>query len=345
MSSLPKNKTLFRILIVFAAAAFLSTACGVTQKFAKSTPTAVPTIEIPTATPLPPDRVVLVAPADADPTLVANAQAVLTDLSASSGLEFETRPEITEDTLSKDLKIVVFLSHPDNLGTLAAKAPGTQFVAISSLNWTPPANVTLIHEDENDATFLAGYTAAFLAPNFRVGALLPAEDPSLDLAFQNGVAYYCGTCSSQITPLQSYPIVSVQSGSSTPDVWQAAFDQINLNKINVLYVAKAAMSTQLLSYLASKDVAVIANEATPDASFTNWAATIDLDPITPLKEIWNDLLAGTGGKSVNATFTVTDNHQITLTDGSVWLGPGKIRLVNEMIDLMRDNQIDTQAVN
>jgi hypothetical protein len=189
----------------------------------------------------------------------------------------------------------------DNLGTLAAKAPGTQFVAISSLNWTPPANVTLIHEDENDATFLAGYTAAFLAPNFRVGALLPAEDPSLDLAFQNGVAYYCGTCSSQITPLQSYPIVSVQSGSSTPDVWQAAFDQINLNKINVLYVAKAAMSTQLLSYLASKDVAVIANEATPDASFTNWAATIDLDPITPLKEIWNDLLAGTGGKSVNAT--------------------------------------------
>lgn len=343
MPSKLKNHPLFKIISLFAAAAIISTACG--AKNAQAAPQEIPTVEVPTATPLPPDRAVLVAPADTDAATVAAAQALLTELTSSSGLQFETRPEVTPDTLSADVKIVIFLNHPDNLGTLAARAPGTQFVAISSLDWLPPANVTLIHRQENDAAFLAGFAAAILAPNFRVGALLPAENPSLDLAFQNGVGYYCGMCSAQINPLNSYPIISVQSAASTPETWQAAFDQLNQNKVNVLYVAREALSSQLLGYLAGKDVAVIANQAPPDESFANWAGSIYLDTLSPLREIWNDLVSGVGGKTVNATFTITDAHQISLTDGGVWLSPGKLRLMDNMINLLRTNQIDTQAAN
>ena len=343
MPSKPKNHPLFKVISLIAAAAIVSTACG--AKNAQAAPQEVPTVEVPTSTPLPPDRAVLVAPSDADAATVAAAQTLLTELTASSGLQFETRPEITPDTLSADVKIVIFLKHPDNLGTLAARAPGTQFVAISSLDWLPPANVTLIHQQENDAAFLAGFAAAILAPNFRVGALLPAENPSLDLAFQNGVSYYCGMCSAQINPLNSYPIISVQSAASTPETWQAAFDQLNQNKVNVLYVAREALSSQLLGYLAGKDVAVIANQAPPDESFANWAGSIYLDTLSPLREIWNDLVSGVGGKTVNATFTITDAHQITLTDGGVWLSPGKLRLMDNIINLLRTNQIDTQAAN
>ncbi len=343
MSSKPKNQSLFKIVALIATAVIFSTACGAKQ--VQAAPQEVPTIEVPTSTPLPPDRAVLVAPADADASLVSAAQALLTELTASSGLQFETRAEVTPDTLTSDVKIVVFLNHPDNLGTLAARAPHTQFVAISSLDWTPPSNVTLIHQQENDAAFLAGYAAAILAPNFRVGALLASENPSLDLAFQNGVSYYCGMCSSQINPLNSYPVVSIQSAASTPDIWQASFDQLNQSKVNVLYVTKEALSTQLLSYLADKDVAVIANQAPPDESFANWAGSIYLDTLSPLREIWNDLISGVGGKTVNASFTITDAHQITLTDGSVWLSPGKLRLMDNMVTLLRTNQINTQSVN
>lgn len=340
---MPKNKALLRIVFLMMAVALIAGACK--PKEAQASPQEVPTVEIPTPTPIPPDRAVLIAPADADGAMVAQAQAILAELTAASGLQFETRAEINENTLTPDVKIVVFLNHPDNLGTLAARAAGTQFVAISSLDWTPPANVTLIRKQENDAAFLAGYAAAILAPNFRVGALLTAEETASGSAFQNGVGYYCGTCSAQINPLNSYPIVSVQSAGSAPEIWQAAFDQINTSKVNVLYIDRGAMSAQLLSYLAGKDVAVIANQAPPDESFANWAGSIYLDTLSPLREIWNDLMAGTGGKIINAAYTITDNHQIALTDGTVWLSPGKLRLLDDIIALLRSNQINTQTVN
>ncbi len=343
MSSKPKNHAFIQTVILVIAAALFATACG--AKEASTSPQEIPTVDIPTPTPIPPDRAILIAPADTDAGMLVEAQALMAELTASTGLQFETRAEITEDTLTADVKVVVFLSHPDNLGTLAAKAPATQFVAISSLDWTPPANVTLIHVQDNDAAFLAGYTAAILAPNFRVGALLAAESTSVSLAFENGVHYYCGTCSALINPLNSYPIVSVQSAGSAPEVWQAAFDQININKVNVVYVAKEAMSAQLLTYLAAQDVAIIANQTPLEEGRVRWAGSIYLDGISPLREIWNDLISGVGGRTINATFKITDNQQLAVSDGTVWLSQGRLRLVDDMIQLLRENQINTQAVN
>jgi len=343
MSTLPKRNLLLPAFIVIAAAALLMAACG--PKDAQAETQEAPPVENPTATPIPLDRAVLVAPADVDAGMLVEAQTVLAELTASAGLEFETRAQVTEADLTPDVKIIVFLSHPDNLGTLAARAGGTQFAAVSPLDWTPPANVTLIRVNENDAAFLAGYAAAILAPNFRVGALLAAESTSVSLAFQNGVHYYCGTCSALINPLNSYPIVSVQSAGSAPEIWQAAFDQLNLNKVNVLYIAKEAMSSQLLAYLSTQDVALIANQLPMEGGQPRWSASIYLDAISPIREIWNDLLSGVGGRIINATYKVSDVQPLTVSDGSVWLSQGKLRLVNNMIELLRQNQINTQAVN
>ena len=100
-----------------------------------------------------------------------------------------------------------------------------------------------------------------LAPNFRVGALLAAENPAFSQAFVNGANYYCGTCASLLNPLNKYPFISTQPAASPASAWQAGFDAMNVNKINVLFVAKEAASPELLAYLATLDVAMIGSQS------------------------------------------------------------------------------------
>jgi cell division septation protein DedD len=345
MSLKTNPKILILTLLLVVLFALTAAGCGSKAEQASQEPEVLPTVQQPTATPIPPDRAVLIISPDDNAETATQAQNLMAELAASSGLKFETRQDITAETLSADIKVLVFLHHPDNLGTLAAGAAGTQFVAVSDLDWTPPANVTLIHEDTTGTAFLAGYIAAITAPNFRVGALLAAEDTQMNTAFKNGVNYYCGICSSAINPLNAYPVVAEQPTASTPETWQAAFDQINLSKVNVVYIAREAVSPQLLAYLSSQDVAIISNQPISEEGRSRWAASVYMDAITPLREIWGDLVAGTGGKTISATFQIGDTQEVTLTDGSVWLSPGKLILVNQMVDLMREGQIDTQSVN
>ena len=345
MSLKTNPKILIPALLLVVLFALSAAGCGSKAEQAIQQTETVPIVEKPTATPLPANRAVLIISPNDNAETATQAQNLLAELAASSGLEFETRQDITSETLSADVKVLVFLHHPDNLGTLAAGAPSTQFVAISDLDWNPPANVTLIHEDTTGTAFLAGYVAAITAPNFRVGALLAAEDIQMNTAFKNGVNYYCGICSSSINPLNAYPVVAEQPAASTPETWQAAFDQINLSKVNVVYIAREAISPQLLLYLSSQDVAVISNQQVTEEGRSRWAASVYMDAITPLSEIWGDLVAGIGGKTISATFQVGDTQEITLTDGSVWLSPGKLILANQMIDLLREGQINTQSVN
>ena len=167
------------------------------KKPAQTQPTPVAAQPTSLPTPLPAaDRVVLVAPADFDPVLLADAETVLRELAASSALEFERREQVFANEITSDIKVMVFLNQPENLGSLATGAPGTQFVAIMDQDWNPGQNVTVIRRREDHTAFMAGYLAALLAPNFRVGALLAAENPAFSQAFVNGANYYCGPCAS-----------------------------------------------------------------------------------------------------------------------------------------------------
>ena len=329
----------FCIFFLIIGAALSFSACGSKDSSEEQTQVEQPTIEVPTATPLPPDRAVMVAAADTDPAFLANAQALLAELSAASGLEFETRQEISTETLTADIKVVVFLYHPDNLGSLAASAPSTQFAAISNINWVPPANVTMIHMDQNDIAFLSGYIAAMLAPNYRAGALMATENAEFNTSFLNGVRYYCGICASLLLPYNQYPLYSQQPAASTADTWITAFNELNLNKVNVLFIPPEAATAQLFSYLSAQDVALIGNQTPTAEGISRWAATITVDRITPLREIWPNLAAGNGGSTINANISISDIQALTVTDGSVWLSEGKMVLVNRIIELLREDQI------
>ena len=346
MSLTTKRFLKFFTILLIVQSTFVLAACGAKGGQASEEPTAIPTIEIPTATPLPPDRAVLVASADTNATDLTEMQDAISELTTASGLEFEVwqGQDVSSEMISGDIKIMVFMYHPDNLGSLAANAPGTQFAAVSELNWQPPANVTIIRTKRNDVAFLGGYIAAMLAPNYRCGALLASENVEFNQAFDNGVQYYCGICASSLIPLNTYPVISQQPAASTPETWQAAFDEINLSKINVLFLAPEATSAQLASYLSAQDVTVIGTQSPGSEALSKWAATIYMDTITPVREIWNDLVSGVGGKIINASLKLSDIQPLTVTDGSVWLSPGKEILIDKVIDLLRDDKIYTLSI-
>ena len=340
--SQPSLKRLFTTLVVlsFSAALF---SCNRNQPGAVETQETAPATATPIPTPAP-DRAILAAPDDSSSIELAEAQILIAELAAGSGLEFETLSEIFANEITSDIKIIVFLEQPDNLGSLAANAPGTQFVAISSKNWTPPANGNIILKNEDHVAFLSGYLSALLAPNFRVGGLLVSENTQFNQAFNNGVSYYCGLCAAVIYPLNTYPVISQQPANSPPATWQAAFNEINSNKINVLFLPGAAASAELGTYLTGMDVAVIGNQAPPEELRSRWVATISSDGLSPLREIWDDLLEGRGGKVVNANLKISDVNQISVADGLVKLSQGKMGLLNKVITLLRKGQIYPYSV-
>ena len=343
---LPTKKQFFinlLFLILFISPAVVS---GCAKKPVQTQPT--PVVVQPTLlpTPLPAaERVVLVAPAGFDPVLLADAETVLRELAASSALEFERREQVLANEITSDIKVIVFLDQPENLGSLASGTPGTQFVAIMDQDWNPGQNVTVIRRREDHTAFMAGYLAALLAPNFRVGALLAAENPSLSQAFINGASYYCGPCASLLNPLNRYPFVSTQPAASPASAWQAGFVAMNVNKINVLFVAKEAASPELLAYLASLDVAMVGNQTPPAEGKPKWVATIYSDGVSPIREIWPDLLAGKGGKVLNAAIKIFDNQYVSVGDGLVWLSQGKMDFAQKTMDLLQDNFINPLPVN
>lgn len=296
----------------------------------------------PTALPTPtmaPDRVVLVRRADADQILAMQAETLLRELASGSGLEFEIRESLINNEVSADMKVVVFLEKPENLGSLAASALSTQFVTITSEDWNPTENITVIRLREENTAFMAGYLAALLAPNYRVGALLAAEKNQFNQAFINGVYYYCGNCASQIYPLNTYPVTAQQPAGSPAASWQAAFGEINAGKVNVLYVADEAATPELFSYLSTQDIALLGSQSPSEEGRPKWVATIFADGVSPIRDIWADLLSGNGGKVMNSTLNITDNMFISVQDGLVWLSEGKFNFALKTMELLRDNRI------
>jgi hypothetical protein len=68
--------------------------------------------------------------------------------------------------------------------------------------------------------------------------------------------------------------------------------------------------------------------------------TIFADGTAPLRNIWPDIMAGNGGKILNASINVTDNIFVSVQDGLIWLSEGKYNYALRTMDLMRDNKID-----
>jgi len=244
--------------------------------------------------------------------------AFLNERAPIDSFTLEVRETFNQDELPGDLRIAIFLSTTEDIVNLAANLPDTQFVVISGEDLTPASNVSVIRTAENQALFLAGYLATLNAPDFRSGALLvdgaantgPAQD-----SFLNGGRYFCGRCAPVFAPIVLFPQVGLVPAGADAAGWQTAFDSLNQNFIETVYVPAEGLLPDFVAYLAGKNVGVISNAPPPAGSETIWLATVQTDSVAALASIWPALTAGEGGKTVPAELVLTHVNSENLSPG------------------------------
>ncbi len=294
--------------------------------------TAVPATPEPTVTATAtPNRLVVY-----DPTGQSGAalSAMLADFAANNALGFETWTTLT-GTLD-GVKIVVLYSLPDNLSGLAASAPQTQFIGLSSLV-TPGGNVSSLAANPTHLAFMAGFITALTAEEWRAGGLI-VDDAALGLsdAFFNGGAYVCGRCVPIYMPLLYYPQVYILAKQSDATAWTA--------QAAALYTDTAANSVFIDQYADYPEVldqfpnALFFTSNATSPNLTRYTAVLGAEVISALHNALPQLLAGNGGQAFTARVGVVVNNNDQI------ITPGKLTLFNQVAQDLIDNNINPLSV-
>lgn len=320
----------FRLFILLILIALLSACSAETPTAA---PSAVPsaTAAVPTLTPTPTiPLAVLVLPAELEPETSNLYQKTVYDLTQASGMRFQVRNHLTTADLEPGLKIVIVLFEDPGLAALAPAAPQVQFLAIGIPGITPGGNVSVLGDTSQAEVvgFLAGYTAAMLTDDYRIGMLMPKDNNDAIRMFNsyaNGMRYYCGLCRPYFFLPWSFPQYLEIPADEDPNNYDAYADILILQrKAGTLLIHPAIQTQDLVDYIGTTGVYMIGT-VTPQQRPAGWVMTIQPDTVKAIQTAWSQLLAGQGGVTVQAPLGLSD------VDPSL-LSPGKLRLVQQTLD-------------
>jgi hypothetical protein len=307
---------------------------------AQATLTSIPRPSPTTATP----AAILVVPDTADPYQVSSLQAALKELAASSGMEFQQKAALSPEDIDSSVKVVVALQADPGLANLSKGAPNVQFAAVGIPGLQPGPNLSLIGPEgfrPDQQAFIAGYVAALLTFDWRVGVLGPGpvqgSSQLVQDAFNNGVRFFCGLCRPAHPPYQAYPQAFAIDAPGDEASWRAAADNLLQAAVTTVYVSPVSSSPALLAYLYQARVELIGGQAPTDDLRSQWIATILPDPASALTQLWPDLIAGKGGAQLPVPIVLADTSSGLLTEA-------RLRLVNATLDDLVNGRIDPNPI-
>lgn len=323
-----------RFFVPLLVIAILLSACGAGGAAVEVTATPEPTQTpvIPptlTATPTVP-LAILVLPVDMDAETANLYQKTVYDLAQASGMRFQVRNTLTTADLEPGLTIVIALLTDPGFAALAPAAPGVQFLAINIPNLAPGGNVSVLggNSQPEISGFLAGYTAAMVTDDYRIGMLMPKGDNDairMFNAYANGMKFYCGVCRPFYSLPWSYPQFLEIPPEEDPNNYDAFADVLILQyKARTLFIHPAVQTQDLVDYVGTTGVSMIGT-VTPEQRPAAWIMTIQPDTIRAIQAAWTQLLAGQGGITVQSPLGLSD------IDPGL-LSPGKQRLVQKTLD-------------
>ena len=331
----------FLLLLIF----FLLAACK-----GRSTPTPVPATLTPTPLPSvtptsPAPLAILVLPADMPQDEKDSNQKLVYDLAQANGMRWQVLNALTPadlDLAGPSLKVVIALPPDPGLAALVAAAPGVEFLAIGIPDLPTASNLSSIGGSGvpvDQQAFLAGYIAGLVAPEWKVGILSQKDTPGGETArtaFGNGFTFYCGSCRNPLFPQPSgiYPVVVRIPTDAKPGDYTAYADLLLHNIVKVAYVYPAVATPELLGYMSQSDMLLVGQTLPGEDVRSHWIASIQPDTVSAIKTIFPELIAGHGGKVVPTPLFLTEVN-------SDLLSPGKLRLVQDVLDGLQNGTIGT----
>ena len=300
----------------------------------------------PTNTPAPQPAVptvILYTPPGSDPQLGESLETLLAGLSADAGLQFEVVAQLSAQDLEREVELVVLLAPDPGIESLAASAPGTQFLVIGVPGIQPGTNVSTITasaSSPDQLAFAAGYLAAAITEDWRTGVVSEQETPAGKAAatgFTNGVYFLCGLCRPVLPPfpIPGYPLTVQLPPAAGLEERGTALSYLQEWQVGSVYVAPEVAEPALLEELAGAGISIIGTGSPSPELRSSWAATLGIsDPAVAVEQIWAALMEGQGGQSIILPLVLQDvNPQL--------VSPGRQRLVEEMLVELQAGYIDT----
>ena len=332
-----------RLVFLFLVTLLALSACG--GGASAGTSTAVPTdtaivppMLTPTAaTPL----AILVLPVDLDAETSNLYQKTVYDLAQASGMRFQVRNTLTAADLEPGLQVVIALPPDPGIAALAAAAPQVQFLAINIPEVTAGGNISVLGNNAQTdvAAFLAGYTAAMITDDYRIGMLMPKDNPDALRAlnaYASGMKYYCGTCRPVLFYSWVYPQYVEIPAEEDKTHYNAFADILILQyKVGTIYLHPDVATTDVQNYIGTTGVYMIGTR-TPEQPPAGWVMTIQPDVIKAIQNAWPGLLSGQGGIVVQSPLGLSDIDSSILSDG-------KQRLVEQTLNDLQAGLISTGA--
>ena len=266
---------------------------------------------------------ILLAPPGADPDLEMELSPLLLLWAEEAGLRFQVRETLSiEDFQVDDIQWVVALSPVSNLADLTSSVPGTKFLAVGFSDLEVAANLSVILPETTNFDqqgFMAGYIAAMITPDWRVGVISLADDlarASAKAGFIAGAKYFCGLCRPEYPPFVEYPLFVELSSESSSAEWQAAADILLDKGVETIYLIPGAGDEALLQYLAQSQVKLIGGDNdVQEAIRDQWVVSLNFDFLQTIQDNLPDFMAGMDGKNIQVPLTLTDPNSDLLSIG------------------------------
>ena len=330
-----------RLIILFLVFVVALSACGGGEASGTSTPVPTDTLVVPptltatAATPL----AILVLPADLDPDTSNLYQKTVYDLTQASGLRFQVRNTLTAADLEPGLQIVISLPPDPGIAALAAAAPQVQFLAINIPEVAAGGNISVLggNSQTDIAAFLAGYTAALITDDYRIGMLMPKDNPDAVRAlnaYATGMKFYCGACRPFYFYSWTYPQFVEIPADEDKTHYNAFADILILQyKVGTIYLHPDIVTTDVETYIGTTGVYMIGT-VTPEQRPAGWVMTIQPNIIKAIQNAWPGLVSGQGGVTVQSPLGLSDIDPTLLS-------AGRQRLVEQTLNDLQAGLINT----
>jgi hypothetical protein len=328
-------------MMLLVGIVIILSACGGGESAATLTAIPTDTPILPpasTTTPTVPLAVLLI-PADLDTDTSNLYQKTVYDLAQASGFRFQVLNSLTPETLEPGLQVVIALPPDPGIAVLAAAAPQVQFLAINIPGVSAGGNISVLsgNSQSDVAAFLAGYTAALTTDDYRIGMIIPKDNPdaiSALNAFANGMKFYCGICRPVFFSAWAYPQYVEIPAEEDPANYDAYSDILILQyKVGTIYLYPDIAIPELYTYIGTTGTSMIGT-ISPEQQPAGWIMTIQPDVIKAIQNAWPDLVSGKGGITVQSPLGLSD------IDPSL-LSPGKQRLVEQTLSELQSGLINT----
>jgi hypothetical protein len=336
-------------ILLTSVLVYLLTACSggerltveptVTVPVASPTTQASPTPQ-PSATPLPP-RIILWVPAEAELTMAKDIEAALNGLVEEQGLILDVRDEINPEQIGDEVKGVIVIPPDPGVAAFAQSVPSVPVIALGMDGLNPTGNLTTLTGMEGHVDrlgFLAGYLAAVVTPDWRVGVISPADSvqgQAVNLSFTNGVVFFCGLCRPVYPPYNAYPLSINLSNANDEAERDQVVQWLVAQGATTVYVSPDSENPELMGELIDAGIQVIGNSSPVPGLETGWVASVEPDFPAALGLIWEEWLAGGVNQDLE-NFPVKFSHA-----NPDLFSLGKQGLVSRTLDDLNSSYIGT----